>query len=101
MYKDVEIGLDTYKKYYELVSLLKQKGTTSSKLTKLEMLLDYFIENYDNLNNEEIKLIKNVIMIANGIITKVNTYYGIAKQRQSSCIERVEILKEKEKKLIK
>lgn len=52
MYKDDDISLNFYAQYYELVSLLKQKGKASAKLSNLEILLEYFINNYEFFNEE-------------------------------------------------
>lgn len=97
MYKDTKISLEVYDKYYELVGLLKQKGCSSSKLNKLEILLNYFINNFESFNNEEKKLIKNVIMIADAITEKANTYYEFVERQKSRCINQVKVLNAKRK----
>lgn len=95
MYKDDEISLNFYVQYYELVSLLKQKGAASAKLNNLEILLRYFINNYEFFNEEEKKLTKNIIMIATGISNKTNTYYNFVKDQKERCLSLTKDLKNK------
>lgn len=101
MYKDTKISLEVYKKYYELVDLLKQKGASSSKLNELETLLLYFNDNFGNFNKEEKSLIKNVIIIATGIANKTNTYYRFTDERRNKCLTLTKKLKEKQKEPFK
>lgn len=53
MYKDSDISLEVYQKYNNLVSLFKKKGASSGKLDDLEILLNYFNNNFDTFNEEE------------------------------------------------
>ncbi len=99
MYKDTEIRLTIYEEYFKLVRLLKRKGASSSKLNELEAMLDYFIKNYDDFNDEEKKLIKNVIIIATSMINNTNTCYGFIRERRDSCLTLTKKLKEKQKNL--
>lgn len=97
MYKDDDISLNFYAQYYELVSLLKQKGAASAKLSNLEILLEYFINNYEFSNEEEKKLTKNIIMIATDITNKTNTYYNFVKNKKERCLNLTKDLKSKQK----
>lgn len=101
MFKDDEIRLDTYTKYYQLVKLFKDKHAASSKLTELNDILQYFNERYEKFDKEEKKLIKNVIIIAKGIIAKVNNNYNYAQERLNNCITLVNEIKDKQKELVK
>ncbi len=97
MFKDDEMGLDIYIKYDQLVRLFKDKHTASSKLNELKEFLQYFNNCYERFNNEEKKLIKNVIMIAEGIINNVNNRYKYVQERLSECIMLVNEIKNKQK----
>ena len=97
MYKDNQISLEFYNEYYNLVSLLKQKGRSSTKLDELKRLLKYFFNNYETFIKEEKELIKNVIMIASGIVNNVNNRYGYVKKRKEECEILIENLKDKQK----
>lgn len=99
MFQDAKIKSEVYEKYYELVGLVKQKGAASSKLSKLDTLLTYFNDNYSTFNDEEKKLVKNVVIIANGITEKTNTYYGFVKGKKNGCIKQVKVLNAKRKEL--
>lgn len=101
MYKDSEISLETYQKYDNLISLFKKKGASSTKLFDLETLLNYFNNNFETFNEEEKKLIKNVLMISKGIVRKVNNGYKFIKERRDACITLIETLYEKQKEPIK
>mgnify|MGYP007006989268 CR=1 FL=1 len=101
MFKDDEMGLDIYIKYDGLVKLFKDKRAASSKLTELEYVLQYFNESYDKFNKEEKKLIRNVVMIAEGIINKVNNNYNYVQERINNCITLVNEIKDKQKELVK
>ena len=101
MYKDDQISLEFYNEYYNLVSLLKQKGRSSTKLDTLELLLKYFFNNYETFMEEEKELMKNVIMIASGIVNNVNNRYGYVKRRKEKCEILIENLKDKQKELTK
>lgn len=101
MYKDSDISLEVYQKYNSLVSLFKKKGASSGKLYDLEILLNYFINNLETFNEEEKKLIKNVLMMSKGIVSKVNNGYKFIKERRDDCIKLIETLYEKQKEPIK
>ena len=101
MYKDSDISLEVYQKYNNLVSLFKKKGASSGKLDDLEILINYFNNNFDTLNEEEKKLIKNVLMMSKGIVSKVNNGYKFIKERRDDCINLIETLYEKQKEPIK
>ena len=101
MYKDSDISLEVYQKYNSLVSLFKKKGASSGKLDDLEILLNYFNNNFDTFNEEEKKLIKNVLMMSKGIVSKVNNGYKFIKERRDTCINLIETLYEKQKEPIK
>ena len=101
MYKDSDISLEVYQKYNNLVSLFKKKGASSGKLDDLEILLNYFNNNFDTFNEEEKKLIKNVLMMSKGIVSKVNNGYKFIKERRDDCINLIETLYEKQKEPIK
>lgn len=97
MYKDNQISLEFYNEYYNLVSLLKQKGRSSTKLNELKRLLKYFFNNYETFIKEEKELIKNVVMIASGIVNNVNNRYGYVKKRKEECEILIKNLKDKQK----
>lgn len=101
MYKDNEIGLEFFNKYNELIVLLKQKNAASSKLRDLEKLLQYFDNNYDNFNDDEKKLFKNILMISNGIINNVKNHYSYIEERKNNCKSLIQSIENKQKEPIK
>lgn len=101
MYKDNEIGLEIYQNYNELLNLYKRKGASSSKLLELSELLEYFNNNYEHFNENEKKVVKNVIMIASDIIGKVNFPYGELKKNRENCINLINNLNNMQKEPIK
>lgn len=99
MYKDDYISLDFFRKYNELVALFKLKNAASVKLGDLKKLLNYFTNNYNTFNNEEKKIIKNVLIMANAIINNVNNHYLIFTQLKKECNELIDILNNNQKSL--
>ncbi len=97
MYKDNEISSNFYNEYYKLVHLSKEKCAASAKLYDLERILTYFIDNYKTLNEEEKKLIKNIIILATSITSKTNTYYNYVKAHNERCLSLTKNLKNKQK----
>lgn len=101
MYSDDNIGLDIYNKYYEFVNLLKLKNTSSSKLDDLIKLLMQVNNMYENLNEDEKKMIKNIISISKSIIRASSDYYLKTKEKLLRCEELIKELEEKQKEPIK
>lgn len=101
MFKDDEVNAEVYQNYNELINLLKQKGTSSSKLDKLNTLLEYFYNNYERFNKEELKLVKNAIIIASGIANKANGYYAFVNNKKNTTISLTSGLIKKQKELKK
>lgn len=102
MYKDSEIGFETYQKYDNLINLFKRKGASSAKLDDLELFLNYFNNNFESFNIEEKKLIKNVLMISKSIISKSNSSsYKHVKEKKEICINLMVMIEEKQKEPIK
>lgn len=97
MYKDDQISLAFLNQYDKLVSLLKEKVAASSKLSNLQTILEYFDDNYEMFNKEEKKLVKNIIIMANGITNKTNTYYNFIKNQKELCLTLIENLSNKQK----
>lgn len=101
MYKDSDISLDVFNKYYELVNLSKTKLASSSKLTDLIKYLTFFNNKYNDLNEEERKLIKNVLFIAKSIMFNSSTYFDKTSSKISTCKELVQELESKQKEPVK
>lgn len=101
MYKDDQISLEFLNQYDKLLVLLKEKAAASSKLSNLETILEYFDDNYEMFNEEEKRLVKNIIIMANGITNKTNTYYNYNKNKNERCLTLTNNLKNKQKKLTK
>lgn len=99
MYNDDDISLDFFNNYNKLVTLLKLKNAASVKLMDLEKSLKYFTNNYNSFNKEEIKLIKNVLMMANAIVNSVNNHYLMVTYRKKECEELIDILNNNQKSL--
>lgn len=99
MYNDDDISLDFFNNYNKLVTLLKLKNAASVKLMDLEKLLKYFTSNYNSFNKEEIKLIKNVLIMANSIVNSVNNHYMMVTYRKKECEELIDILNNNQKSL--
>lgn len=98
MYKDDGICLEVYKNYNDLIQLFKRKGSSIQKISELNSLLNYFNDDFEKFNNEEQKIIKNVILMASDIIYKVNHPYSEIKENRNNCINIIESLKEKQKR---
>lgn len=96
---DDDISLDFFNNYNKLVTLLKLKNAASVKLMDLEKSLKYFTNNYNSFNKEEIKLIKNVLMMANAIVNSVNNHYLMVTYRKKECEELIDILNNNQKSL--
>ena len=74
MFNGEKIKDETQKKYYELVSIYKKKGIIYKEdIKKTIPIIEYFYNNYDNFNSDELKICKNAFIILNGIKTKINT----------------------------
>ena len=99
MYNDDDISLDFFNNYNKLVTLLKLKNAASVKLMDLEKLLKYFNNNNNSINKEKIKLIKNVLMMANAIVNSVNNHYLMVTYRKKECEELIDILNNNQKSL--
>ena len=99
MYKDDYISLDFFRKYNELVALFKLKNAQSVKLSDLKNILTYFTNNYNTFNDEEKKIIKNVLIMANAIINNVNNHYQRFTERKKECDYLIDILNNNQKSL--
>ena len=76
-----------YTKYYECVYLLKAKYASSIKLGDLIKLLTYFNQNYYNFDKEELLFIKNVLMIAGGILNTAKLRSKQIREEYNTCCE--------------
>lgn len=85
MYKDNGIDLKVYETYYECVDLLKAKGATIYKLENLIEILTYFNNEYDTFNENEKKLVKNVIEISKGITNRIHSCNNFYKKQLEEC----------------
>ncbi len=66
---------DFYTNYYQLMELFKDKKHTSSvKLNEVIVILKYFNENINNVSKEELKLYKNILIMAKALAYTSNTF---------------------------
>lgn len=101
MYVGDEISLETFREYNKLVHLYKEKYAESAKLDELKPLIIYFINNFDSFNEDEIKLTKNVLLIAKAITSNVKNHYKKFQDKLKVCLELIQELEEKKKGLSK
>lgn len=87
MYNPDNISEKYYTKYNKLINLLQKKGSTSDKYAELKDSLMYFQSEKPNMNNDELKLLKNVIIIANSILYKAEPKLKNYKEQKEQCLE--------------
>ena len=96
MYIESKISNDVYDNYNNLFILYNDKDVYENELPELGRILNYFIDNYSKFNNDEKLLSKNVVIIANAILSNINNEYGIIKTRKSICKSLVSNLNKKQ-----
>lgn len=72
MFNPDNINDDIFNLYLRLIGLLKRKGATKEKYSELTDILLLFYQEKDNLNVDELKILKNVLIIAEGILYKAH-----------------------------
>lgn len=74
-----------YKEYEKLVDLFKKNGPTQEKYLELKSILEFFSKNQDNLNDDESKLLKNILIMADGILNSAVPNRKQYKDQKDDC----------------
>lgn len=76
-----------YYNYYKLVELYNSNLKSSKKIKVLVNLLSYFDINFNNLNSNELKLYKNILLMSKEIINDVHDtrYFKDSKEDKYLC----------------
>lgn len=74
-----------YNEYNKLINLHKRKCPTPDKYLELRNILKFFSENQNNMNSDELKILKNVLIIANDLINRAIPNRKIQKEQKEEC----------------
>ena len=84
-----------YIEYNKLIDLLKRKGLTQEKYLELRNILTFFSQNQNNMNSDELKILKNVLIIASDILNRAAPNKKIYKDQKEECKELYTLIKNK------
>ena len=90
-----------YFSYYKIDNsplFFQLSANSRTQIIIADLILMLSDDDFEKFNNEEQKIIKNVILMASDIIYKVNHPYSEIKENRNNCINIIESLKEKEKR---
>lgn len=95
MFNPENISEIYYTQYQQLINLLKKKGPTPEKYMELKSILMFFSQNQENMNEDELKILKNVLIIADGILNRAFPNKKLHKEQKEECKELCLIIKNK------
>ena len=93
MYNPDNIRKKIHIEYNKLLDLLYRKGPISSKYLELKEILYFFQNEKPNMNEDESKILKNVLIISNGILSKNAPNSKKEKIQKEQCLEIYSIIK--------
>ena len=85
MFNPDNINEKYFKEYVKFIDLLKRKGPTPDKYPELREILKFFSENQDNMNSDELKILKNVLIMTNDILNRATPNKKIQKEQKEEC----------------
>lgn len=75
MFIENEVQNELLNIYLEIINCYKSKENLNIKADKLIKLLTYIKNNIDNLKKEDLSVIKNILILSNGMINTFNKKY--------------------------
>ena len=84
-----------YVEYDKLINLLKRKGATPEKYAELIDILRFFEKKQDSMNIDELKILKNVLLITDGILNKAVPNRKLHKEQKEECKKIYTLIKNK------
>lgn len=93
MYNPDNIRKKIHIEYNKLLDLLYRKGPISSKYLELKEILFFFKCEETNMNEDELKILKNVLIISNGILSKNAPNNKEERRQKEQCIKIYSIMK--------
>jgi hypothetical protein len=99
MYEENKISSIVYEYYYNFIKIAKKKCAASTKIDEVEKILLFILDNVNNFNKEELKIVKNILYISQSIVDKTSNYKMLVVAKNNDCkilIKKInETLKEK------